>query len=127
MLKTIFQSKWFTPVLLVLLVVIGVGVYKILPTVIAARKEMAMLSQKITDTENSAAQLEQNKELANAESYLEREARAKLNYKKPDEKVVYIYQNQYNGVASSSQPSPTPSTTPKTDIWDRILDWFKKE
>lgn len=126
MFKTILRSKWFTPVLLVVLAGIGVGVYKILPTVVAARKEIAILNQKISVAESSIAQLERNKELAGSVAYLEREARAKLNYKKPDEKVVYIYQNPYNGVASSSQPSPTPANTPEASIWNRILGWFKK-
>ncbi len=79
-----------------LIVLLGLGVFKILPSVVSFNRESANLKQKIDEANNSMAEAEKSKEYLQNPNYLERQARLRLNYKKPDEKVVFIYQSHYN-------------------------------
>ena len=49
------------------------------------------MDKKIAEAEQSASELERLKDYLQSSAYLEKQARLKLNYKKPDENVVYIY------------------------------------
>ena len=50
------------------------------------------ISAKINEAEKNFLELEKLGDYLKSDAYMERQARLKLNYKKPDEKVVYIYQ-----------------------------------
>ncbi len=75
-------------------VVVGflvISLIKIEPTLVTTRRELDNLNKKIAETEQSAFELERLGDYIKSDAYLERQARLKLNYKKPDEKVVYVY------------------------------------
>jgi len=124
LIRKILQSKLFTPVVLVLFGMIVLAIIQILPNFFKSENELAVLRQKIADTGKNLTELEQKKAFANSDAYLELQARQKLNYKMPDEKVVFIYKNQYNQepeIASSS----AENTANDVNIWQKILDWLK--
>lgn len=120
MIKTVLQSKWLIPV--ISLVVIGFGflVVRNLPRYFDAEKELALMKEELLRVEERAKELEENKDFAKTDAYLERQAREKLNYKMPDEKVVYIYKNQYN----SESPNPDIAMNPAKSFWHKIWNWI---
>lgn len=91
MFNRILQSKWFTAAAVIIVGFLLASLIKIEPVLMATRKELKNLDTKIAEIEQSAAELERLGEYIRGDAYLERQARLKLNYKKPDEKVVYIY------------------------------------
>ena len=97
----------------------------------AAEKEANGLKQKIDETDKALAQLDKSAEFIGSDNYLEREARQKLNYKNPDEKVVYVYGNQYNqnpdGNAQTTAPvtaSVSQQTSNFWQAWQKIWGWL---
>ena len=75
-------------------VIIGfflISLIKIQPALTTPQKELINLNKKIVEAERSASELERLKDYLQSDAYLERQARLKLNYKKPNEKVVYVY------------------------------------
>lgn len=64
---------------------------KIEPALLTIRKELKNLDKKIAEVRQSTFELERLGSYLKSDAYFERQARLKLNYKKPDEKVVYIY------------------------------------
>jgi len=91
MFRDVLQSKWFTAVILIVLGFFLVSVIKLEPPLAAVRKELKNLNQKIDEAEKSSLELEKFGDYLKSNAYLERQARLKLNYKKPDEKVVFVY------------------------------------
>ena len=70
-----------------------VSTIKLEPQLVAVRKELKNLNQKIDEVKKSSLELEKLGDYMKSNAYLERQARLKLNYKKPDEKVIFVYQN----------------------------------
>ena len=101
MFKNILQSRWLTAGIAILILLLGSAVYRILPVVTVLNKENNNLREKISKINKNIKELEKSKEYYQDPGYLEHEARLRLNYKKPDEKVVFVYRDQYN------QPEPT--------------------
>src|SRR3989344_4528539 len=94
MFKSILQSRWFTAAAVVLIGFFLISLIKIQPVLTTTQKELENLDKKITEAERSASELERLKDYLQSDAYLERQARLKLNYKKPDEKVVYVYDRE---------------------------------
>lgn len=109
-----------------MIIVIGflaLAVVKILPAVVAVNKEAKNLEQKVNETSQNFSELERSKEYLKSSAYLERQARIKLNFKKPDEKVVFVYQKPYN-------LNPTASTAAENDYlpkWRQWLKWLREK
>lgn len=98
-----FQSKVFTLFALAIVFFLAVSIIKLWPekTVIEARLEN--LENKIGETENSNVNLARLLDYFKSRSYLEREAKLKLNVRRPDENVVFIYEDEKeNSVKKSS-------------------------
>lgn len=91
MFKNLLQSKLITAGLVLLIGFFLLSIIKLQPALIAARKEIKNIDQKISEIERARQEAEKLGEYLNSPAYLEKQARIKLNYKKPDEKVVYIY------------------------------------
>lgn len=91
MFNNILRSKWFTVAAFAALIFIAVSFLKIGPALVAVNKESNSLDKKIADVKKTASDIERLGGYFKSEAYLERQARLKLNYKKPDEKVVYVY------------------------------------
>lgn len=102
MFKNILQSRWSTAGIAILILLLGLAVYRILPIVAVLNKENNNLKEKISETNKNIKELEKSKEYYQDPSYLEREARLRLNYKKQDEKVVFVYRDQYNQPKSTA-------------------------
>ena len=102
MFKSILQSRWFTAAAVVLIGFFLISLIKIQPVLTTTQKELRNLDKKIAEAERSASELERLKDYLQSDAYLERQARLKLNYKKPDEKVVYIYTGE-NGNKTESK------------------------
>jgi len=87
------------------------------------RQEVNNLNQKIAETERELSELKELGDYFRSSAYLEREARLKLNYKKPGENVVFVYRNQSllqnpAGNGNSTKPSPT---LPNWQKWLKYL------
>jgi cell division protein FtsB len=94
MLKGVLQSRWFTPIAVAVIGLTTISLIKTAPLVGIAVKEGANLNQKISELKTANKETEGLAEYLNSSAYLERQARLKLNYKKPDESVFFVYQKQ---------------------------------
>lgn len=85
------RSKIFT--VLALLAVAGLvwSVARLWPQKITVENRVKSLEQRIAETEKSNSALARLLDYFKSPSYLEREAKLKLNVRKSDENVVFIY------------------------------------
>ena len=60
----------------------------------AAEARLENLEGKITETEKTNSDLSRLLDYFKSRSYLEREAKIKLNVRQPDENVVFIYEDE---------------------------------
>lgn len=91
LIRGIFTKQFFiTLVLLGLLVLFAVPLTRNWRQQRAINKEIAELEQQVTDFEHKNSSLKQVLEYMQSEQFVEREARTKLNYKKPGEQTVVI-------------------------------------
>ncbi len=74
-----------------------------LPGYLDIRNQKDTLSLQMSDLQKREAVLDANKEYYKSKENLDRLARLQLNYKKPDENVVFVYER-----GGASSPSPTP-------------------
>jgi cell division protein FtsB len=122
MLKKILSSKFTTPIFLIMLFFLSLTIAKIWPPVDSIRKELAALKQKINEADKVIVELDKSKELMQSEDYLEQQARLKLNYKMPYEKVIYVYKNPNQEENKSGQELKT-SQKQSANIWQKIWTW----
>lgn len=100
-----------------LILFLALAVYRILPLVLAINKETDNLRKKIAETNKNIAELEESKKYLQDPAYLERQARIRLNYKKPNEKVVFVYQSPYN-------QNPGMKTDEAKGLFRKLKQWF---
>lgn len=97
-----FKSKW-----LLLIIIPAVG-WLVLSTIKInlqkniVNKELETLETKISNLEESNSLLEKTISFLSHSSFLEIEARSKLNYKAPGEEVVFVYPDDSAVQVSSS-------------------------
>ena len=92
-LKTkIFSSKIFIVCAFIVLVIVGTAAAKEFYKKHQIQKEISFLEEEIEKVEESNKEFVQLIEFLKTESYLEREARLKLNLQKSGEKVVVVSQ-----------------------------------
>jgi len=113
-----FRSRIFSLVLLAAIGWLSLSLFSV-------RSQKQQISKEVTDTQAKIAALEREnaslKEfLAFAEhpSFLEREARLRLNYKAPDEQVAFVYPDD------EKRASPSFEGTGKPSVFSRVADWF---
>lgn len=99
-------------------------IFKLQPSLNIVRREVDNLNQKIAETEKELSELKKLGDYFKSAAYLEREARLKLNYKKPGENVVFVYRNQPlqnpAGINNTTKPS---SVLPNWRKWlEYLLD-----
>lgn len=109
MLRTVFQSKWVTAIGIFALVLLGTIVVRRLDPLRDAQLEVRQVQEKISEAQQLRETIKKKQEYAYSTSYLERQARLKLNYKKPGEEVVYVYRQD-------SQESPQPIAKPRSNL-----------
>ena len=116
MFKYFFQSKLFSLAAILVIVFFIFLIMGKIPALIAVQKESKNLEQKVQEAQRAKSELEKLSGFLGSDAYLERQARIKLNYKKSDENVVFVYKNPHN--------QEKPETQPEKSFGRRIKDWF---
>ena len=104
MFSKLFQSKIFTISVLTVVFFLVLSIVKLWPqkTIIDAR--LQNLEGKMAETEKSNMDLARLLGYFKSRSYLEREAKLKLNVRRPDENVVFIYEDEKeNGIETDKE------------------------
>ena len=94
-------------------------IIKINPEKIDLNKKVANLERQINETEAAIKDLENKAEYYQSDIYKERQARLKLNYKKPGETVIFIYDNPGN-----VETQQTESNDGEKLGWRRLLQYL---
>lgn len=115
--KNLLQSRLITLGLVLIIGFFLLSIIKLQPALVSARKEIKNIDQKISEIERQRREAEKLGEYLNSPAYLERQARVKLNYKKPDEKVVYVY-TQGTTEAQNSNPKTLKENGWVEKIWE---------
>ncbi len=95
---------------------------KLKPSLETISQEVNNLDQKIAEAQNDLSELQKLGGYFKSAVYLEREARLKLNYKKPGESVVFVYKNQH----AQSPAKPNDTTKPSLILpnWQKWLNFL---
>lgn len=123
MFKSILQSRWFAVAAMVMLGFLAISFMRIQPAIVEVRKEHENLENKITEIKESNFERERLGEYLLTTAYLEHQARLKLNYKKPDEKVVYVYSKDANVVEVKNATRQAPAIFGSKFVADLKLWW----
>jgi cell division protein FtsB len=97
-----YKSKWPIFILIPIIGWLSLSIIKIKLQENIVNEETGNLEQEISGLEKSNDILEKFIAYMNNPSFLEKEARIKLNYKAPGEEVALVYQDE-NKKASSSE------------------------
>ena len=104
---------------IVVLVVLVVGIVRHEKTLSVAKREYMHLDEKVVELQSTQAELEKQAGYFQSNAYIEQQARLKLNYKKPDEHVVYVYRS-----ASTPTPEDQSLAKPSSNLqqwWDYLM------
>jgi cell division protein FtsL len=94
-------------------------------------KEVSILDENISQLQEEQEKLNEAENNLTDESYIEREAKLKLNLKKAGEEVVVLVNNPYDNTADNeTQATSTPTSTQEVkvvepDSSDNIKKWIK--
>jgi len=91
MTKNLLQSRWVTIGLILAIGFLLLALIRIQPALVSVRRGIKNIDQKIAELERAGEEAKRLGDYLNSPANLERQARIKLNYKKPGENVVYIY------------------------------------
>jgi len=80
-----------------LVLILLAKVMEIRPVGVELDRRIDDLENQIEKTEELSAQLEKNADYYKSDEYKEEQARIKLNYKKPGEEVILIYESSEEG------------------------------
>ena len=116
----IFSSKIFLFFLLVILLILGSSLGREFYRKYRLQKEFDSLKSEIDKLENKNQDLASMLEYLNKESNLEKEARRRLNLKKPGENVVVIVppESEPRPENKSSADNPSPDSKSESKIAD---------
>ncbi len=122
MLRSILQSRWFTFLAVVIIGFFLLLIIKLKPSLETVSQEVNNLNQKIAEAEQGLSELQKLGDYFKSAAYLEREARLKLNYKKPGESVVFVYKNQH--AQSPAKPNDTTKLPTILPNWQKWLSYL---
>ncbi len=135
--RAIFSKQFLiTLILIVLLVLFTLPLNKNWRQKRSIDKEIALLEQQVAEVENKNSNLRQVLDYMQSDQFVEKEARTKLNYKKPGEEVAVIENRdgQVSQPVTSVEgifdlpPAPKPTASPR--LLGNIEKWlnyfFKK-
>ncbi len=97
-----FSSKVLTVVLLLLVAWLTVSILNLNAKKNILNKELFGYGAKIEQVKKNNEELKKFISYFNIPGFLEREARIRLNYMAPDEKVVYVYKDDNKAVPAAS-------------------------
>lgn len=123
-MNNIFHSKIFTVLSFVFIVFLGFLIVKNRPLVKSLDGNISSLEEKISEAELKTEELESDFSFFESDTYLERQARLKLNLKKPNEFIAYIIREEKISTASDEKIEER-GLIQKT--FDFISDLFKSE
>lgn len=102
-MQSLLKSKVLSPILLLALFFLILTLVKVRNSTLAVDKEITNQKNKIDEVEKSIADLQKSKEYLKTDSYIEKQARLRLNYKKPDENVVFVYSDSGSRISKDKQ------------------------
>ena len=94
MFQDFFQSKFVTLIAIVVIFFLVFSITKLWPQKTVIEIRLQNLGVKIGEMEKSNSDLRSLLSYFKSRSYLEREAKLKLNVRRPDENVVFVYQDE---------------------------------
>lgn len=94
MSREFFQSKILVFLTLAAIFFFAVSIAKLAPQRMVINSRLKNLENKIAETEKSNSDLARLLNYFKSRSFLEREAKLKLNVRRPDENVVVIYEDE---------------------------------
>ncbi len=97
-----------------------ISVIKFELPLVAVSKELRNINQKIDEAKKTGLELEKLSDYLKSDAYLERQARLKLNYKKPDEKVVFVYQS-----ANTQNSTPKLENISNSKFVTNLKGWWR--
>jgi len=100
---SILNSKFLTPFLVVLLGWMLFATVSIEVKKNEIKKKEANIKSEIADIERNNSSLERDIKNFENPAFLEKEARLRLNYKAPDENVVFVYLDTNEHKSSSAE------------------------
>jgi cell division protein FtsB len=86
----------------------------------AARRELAELESRITDQRRGNERLQRQVERMREPAWLALLARARLNWRAPDETVVFVYKSEKSDTISPPQTAPDARSNVRK-WWDWLL------
>ena len=96
MFQPFFQSKWFTFLALGAIFLLALSLLRMQPQRVVVEKKLKSFQDKISELERSNSELGSLLDYFKTDAYLEREAKLKLNVKRPEEEVVFLNENDTN-------------------------------
>lgn len=125
MLRGFLQSKLVTVGLILVIGFFALSTIKLQPALVSVRKEIKNVEQKISEIKIARQEAEKLSEYLNSSAYLERQARIKLNYKKPGENVVYIYTAETQKIAPEVQKEKWITKILENKFVKNLESWLK--
>lgn len=120
MFNRFLQTPWFTILVLATLFFLGAVVLRARPRQIVVEKRRDNLQSKIAELEKSNRDLTSLLNYFRSPEYLELEAKQKLNVKRPDEQVAFVF-------PESRLANDSPLAAKKKSLWETFKDWLFKE
>jgi len=117
----IFKSKWTVALLIPIIGWLSLSFIKIKLQSDIVNKEVGDLEAKIQDLEDSNSSLDKLIGYLKHPSFLDKEARLKLNYKSAGEEVAFVYSDTNTNPKTSS--SSSDSNNQLTNI-SNYIKWF---
>ena|SRR3989344_1569967 len=118
MLQRFLQSKWITVAGLLVLALLVLGSIRRQPASDALQREEDRIKSKTAELREQREEFEDKKAFLQSQAFLEREARLKLNYKKPGEEVVFVY---HTAEDSESEVTPLAKSASNLSLWLNYL------
>lgn len=109
---------------LILVFIAGFLIWRIikdLPEKIETEKQLGDLRSKIESLEKEKERQKSLAEYLNSESYLEKQARIRLNLKKEGEEAVFVYRKEGQNAKKNSEKNMEKSVLAKLKEWFKIL------
>jgi|SRR3989344_8566767 len=122
MFQRLLQSKIFTILSGLLLLLLAFNILKAWLPLKQLEKEVANIKNKIMEARRKNVETVKKMEYLNSEAYLERQVRAQLNYKNPDEEVVLVYRSK---PASASDDTNSDSSIESSGLFARMFNWLQ--
>ncbi|MDP3954221.1 MAG: septum formation initiator family protein [bacterium] len=117
-MNKLFQSPLLTVPLILIMGFLLLQIIKINPEKSDLDKKVANLEGQISKQEQLLQELEKEADYYQSDSYKERQARIRLNYKKPGEKVILVYDSP---VDVEKQASKSEEALP---FWRNWLEYL---